>query len=117
MEKISKMVAGYASTLLFGLVVVGCSSIAQTGQSVGEGLSALNPFKQNQEESAVVPAQPEQVAPTAKPVSDEAPKASIRVDAAPNATPAHKSNMEVNLGDNKQCTTFCALPPRKKPAQ
>lgn len=117
MEKISKMVAGYAATLLLGLVVVGCSSIAQTGQSVGDSLSALNPFKQSQEESTVAPPQPEQVAPAAKPVSDETPKASIRVDAAPNAAPAHKSNMEVNLGDNKQCTTFCALPPRKKPAQ
>ena len=114
MEKISKIVAGYAAALLLGFALTGCSSFAQTSQAVGDGLSRLNPFDQSQEETPS--ASPEQTAPTLKPVSDETPKASIRVEAAP-AAPAHKDDLNVNLGENKQCTTFCALPPRKKPAQ
>ena len=118
MKKISKIVAGYATVLFFSLSLSGCSLFSQTSEAAGDGLSKVNPFSQQQAAPAPVASQPEQAAPVAKPLEQEAPKPSIRVEAAP-AAPADqkKSGVAVNLGDNKQCTTFCALPMHRKPAQ
>jgi hypothetical protein len=43
-------------------------------------------------------------------------KSSILVEgakAAPAPAPKAANQVDVNLGDNKKCTTFCALPLRK----
>ncbi len=122
MEKISTIVAGCTAALVLGLVLSGCS-LLDANEEGGSTFSQLNPFAQQetlktQEKSAettqpaapvVQPAAPEQ------PVVDETPKPSIRVDAAPAASTKAADNVSVNLGENAQCTTFCALPKYKKP--
>lgn len=93
--------------LLAGLSLSGCSSVSQT---VSGAVSAVNPFQQQTEEA------PPEAAPANEgiPVSP-ASSTSIRVETKPPAQ-GGQQGMEVNVGGNKQCTTFCALPMRKPPA-
>lgn len=94
--------------LAAGLSLSGCSSISQMSTTI----SNLNPFQQQTEETPPVTAPANEGTP--------APSASIRVEAKPPAKPpaqgGRRQEVKVNVGDNKQCTTFCALPVRKPPA-
>ncbi|EIJ36736.1 hypothetical protein [Thiothrix nivea] len=100
-------VGGITWVLAMGLSLAGCSGISQ---QVSDMVTSINPFQQQTE--AAVPATPAPAAQGA-PVT---PANSLRVQAKPPAPTAKTNEMEVNLGNNKQCTTFCALPMRKPPA-
>jgi hypothetical protein len=113
----------------------GCSVLPD---ALTHSVSSFNPFQQ----TAVPLPTPYEAAPT-KEVAP-APAPSIRVQAQPPARleptvvkpkpkvkakvqpkakskaaakPKKAAGLEVNVGNNKQCTTFCALPMRKPPAQ
>lgn len=103
--------------LVASLSLPACSSISQT---VSKATAYVNPFQQQAEEAPPAAAPAEEKAPAAPAAS------SIRVEkkqppAAPKVSKNNSGNksskdVEVNLGGNKQCTTFCALPMRKPPA-
>lgn len=125
--------------LAASLSLSGCASISQTVGAV----SHLNPFQQQAEAAApvgetppVAPAsnirvekQPPAVVPkaippavpktAAKPVASKKKKAGSATRASKkkkSSSAKNDKNVEVNLGNNKECTTFCALPLRKPPA-
>lgn len=83
----------------------GCSLLPD---AVSDTISNLNPFQQQTEV-------PSEAAPTKEVVPP--PAASIRVQAKPPAPPKGVAGLEVNVGNNKQCTTFCAIPMRKPAAK
>ena len=90
----------YTLVLTVSMALSGCSGIS-------DSISGLNPFQQT-EKSATPP--------TTAPANQEPPVSSapsIRVEAKPLAP--RQREVEVNVGGNKQCTTFCALPMRKPP--
>lgn len=67
---------------------------------------------------AIPPAVPKTAA---KPVASKKKKAASATRVSKkkkpsSATAKNDKNVEVNLGNNKECTTFCALPLRKPPA-
>ncbi|UOG90873.1 MAG: hypothetical protein L3K52_11765 [Candidatus Thiothrix sulfatifontis] len=61
----------------------------------------VNPFKQQTDAESPAPA----FAPATT---------SIRVETKP-PEPKGQQEVEINIGNNKQCTTFCALPLRQPP--
>ena len=89
-----------ALALAVSVSLSGCSLLPD---AVSGTVSNLNPFQQQ----APAP-QPE-----AAPTKEVTPAASIRVQAKPPAPPKGAVGLEVNVGNNKQCTTFCAIPMRK----
>lgn len=116
MKQKSSFTVWYTVVLIAGLSLSGCSSISQAVSGV---TSALTPSQQQSAKEAERPPEPVQ---TPDPNS-QVQKSSILVEGAKPApapvpaAPAPRVNKEqqvdVNLGDNKQCTTFCALPLRK----
>lgn len=95
--------------------LTGCSTVSDTVSSVTSGsvsvLSNLNPFGADKPATEKASTQ-EQVAP------EQVKPATLLVEAAPAepvklAQAAPQPNVETTIGDNKQCTTFCALPVRK----
>ncbi|SEA74428.1 hypothetical protein SAMN05660964_02334 [Thiothrix caldifontis] len=106
MKQTSSQTLAGMLVLLVSLTVSGCANFSET--MVG-AVSGINPFKQ----------QTEAEAPDAAPINEGVPlaepKSSIRVETKP-PEPKGQQEVEVNVGNNKQCTTFCALPLRKPPA-
>ncbi|OQX02205.1 MAG: hypothetical protein BWK73_43490 [Thiothrix lacustris] len=86
----------------------GCSVLPD---ALTHSVSSFNPFQQT---AAPLPT-PYEAAPT-KEVAP-APAPSIRVQVKPPAPPKGAAGLEVNVGNNKQCTTFCAIPMRKPAAK
>jgi hypothetical protein len=92
--------------LLGSLSVSACSNLSDISETVSGAASAVNPFKQQTEGS--------EPAPTNESMPLNAPATSIRVETKP-PEPRGQQEVEINVGNNKQCTTFCALPMHKPP--
>lgn len=88
--------------LVLGVSLSGCSSLS----SMSDTVSGLNPFQQTE-------TTPSETAPTNQ-ENPAAPATSIWVESKQPVLRQQQA-VEVNVGDNKQCTTFCALPLRKPP--
>lgn len=107
--------------LVASLSLPACSSISQT---VSKATAYVNPFQQQAEEAPPAAAPAEEQAPAAPAASSirvekkQPPAAPPRTQVQQKQQPVAKTgkDVEVNLGGNKQCTTFCALPMRKPPA-
>lgn len=111
MKQNGRNVFWYTLVLAVGVSLSGCSNLSETMSSA---ISSINPFQQRAKEapSAATP-------PVAAPANEKKtvqPAASIRVEAKPPAPRQRHGEVAVNVGDNKKCTTFCALPMRKPPA-
>lgn len=100
--------------LVISMLISGCSTVSDMASSSASMLSDMNPF------GARSSATEEQSVPAAEVVPVSAPPATIQVE---NTSPSYfrrVSNVEpppvdvdATVGNNKQCTTFCALPLRK----
>ncbi|OQX15083.1 MAG: hypothetical protein BWK73_07835 [Thiothrix lacustris] len=87
MTMISPRTLACMAILLGSLSLPACSTLT------------VNPFKQQTDVETPAPA-----------------ATSIRVETKPPEPKERQQEVEVNVGDNKQCTTFCALPMRQPPA-
>lgn len=106
MKMISPRALACMVVLLSGFSLSACSTLTNVSEAVSGAASSINPFQQQTETGVSEPA------PANESVPLNAPPASIRVEAKP-PQPKRQQDVEVNLGSNKQCTTFCALPTRK----
>ncbi|WML90371.1 hypothetical protein RCF98_15545 [Thiothrix lacustris] len=95
--------------LSMGVFLSGCSNISD---SLSDSVSGLNPFQQTTESPANVTTP----TPSHKEAPDSSSAAGLWVQSKPAAPPKQPEGVDVNVGNNKQCTTFCALPLRKPPA-
>ena len=91
--------------LALGVLLSSCSSLSDIPGTV----SGLNPFQQQEETKTT----PSETAPSYQ-ENPDAPPAAIWVESKQPALRQQQA-VEVNVGDNKKCTTFCALPLRKPP--
>lgn len=94
--------------IFLGVTLSGCSTLSDAASSSAAGLSKLNPFAAS---STPKPADTQTVAPASTPATLNPTEATGKVILV--SAPPASATLETTLADNKQCTTFCALPVRK----
>lgn len=97
MKIISPRTLACIAVLLGSLSLSACSTLA-----------AVNPFKQQMDTEG------SESAPANESMPLSTPATSIRVETKP-PEPKGQQEVEVNVGNNVQCTTFCSLPMRQRP--
>ncbi len=104
--------------LITSVFLSGCSTVSDAASGSSPVFSNLNPF------GSVKPATENQPVPaTDTSPAEQATPTTIRVDSGASAsikmasaTHTRAGDVEATVGDNKQCTTFCALPLRRPAA-
>lgn len=108
MQHYFKVPAWCAVWVCLGVALSGCSTLSDAASSSVAGLSKLNPFAAS---SSPKPDEAQTVAPASTPATLKPTEASGKVILV--SAPPASATVETTLADNKQCTTFCALPMRK----
>ena len=109
MQHYFKVPAWCAVWVCLGVALSGCSTLSDAASSSVAGLSKLNPFAAS---SSPKSGEAQTVAPASTtPATLKPTEASGKVILV--SAPPASATVETTLADNKQCTTFCALPMRK----
>ncbi len=106
------------AALLLAAGLSGCSTVSSVAEKSGAMLSHLNPFSSSPAEAEQQPEPANTTQAQATPAPDAQPVLQVAAAPAPvpqPPQPAAPKPVEVKavVGDNAQCTTFCALPLRK----
>lgn len=108
MQHYFKVPTWCAIWVCLGVALSGCSTLSDAVSSSAAGLSKLNPFAAS---SSPKTDKAQTVAPASTPATQKPTEATGKVILV--SAPPASATIEATLADNKQCTTFCALPMRK----